>query len=156
MDDQDRRNSRTLTAFVHTCRGNGGQPHPQLEKGFSELPRERDLATPAMASTRVIPNFTISAQRTSSDACSADHDHRNTGTLTAFVHTCRGNRGQPHPQMEKGFSELPRERDEATPGEMGQHQQCKYESYTKLHDECTKHIFRHMLCLIKINRGDIS
>ena len=46
MDDQDRRNSRTLTAFVHTRRGNGGQPHPQLEKGFSELPRERDLATP--------------------------------------------------------------------------------------------------------------
>ena len=46
MDDQDRRNSGTLTAFVHTCRGNGGQPHSQLEKGFSELPHERDLATP--------------------------------------------------------------------------------------------------------------
>ena len=46
MDDQDRRNSGTLTAFVHTCRGNGGQPHSQLEKGFSELPHKRDLATP--------------------------------------------------------------------------------------------------------------
>ena len=70
-DDQDCRNTGTLTAFVDTCRGNGGQLHSQMEKAFSELPRERDLATPAMASTRVIPNFMISAQSTSSDTCSA-------------------------------------------------------------------------------------
>ena len=76
-----------------------------------------------MASTRVIPNFTISAQSRSSDTCSDDQDRRNTGTLTAFVDTCRGNGGQPHSQMEKAFSELTRERDLATPGEMRQHQQ---------------------------------
>ena len=69
VDDQDHWNTGAFTAFVHTCRGNRGQPTSLWKRSGNT---RRDEATPAMANMRVIPNFTISAQSTtSSDTFSA-------------------------------------------------------------------------------------